>query len=213
MDLDKELFKLSQTYLKAQGFDPGPIDGVPGQMTEEALRDYLGQNDSPVITSQVSQWPRRNYASMIDFYGQPGDSSNLVWFTFPYPMRLYDTDAVLTRHSCHKKVAGSLVAVLEEARDKLGIDFIREHKLDRYFGCYMNRPVRGGSQKSTHAWGAAIDINASNNRNRQLWSANKIGQPDYGTMPIEFIEIFERHGWKSGARAWGRDAMHFQATQ
>jgi len=25
--------------------------------------------------------------------------------------------------------------------------------------------------------------------------------------------VFERAGWKSGARAWGKDAMHFQATQ
>jgi hypothetical protein len=32
-------------------------------------------------------------------------------------------------------------------------------------------------------------------------------------MPVEAVEVFERAGWKSGARAWGKDAMHFQATQ
>jgi hypothetical protein len=31
-------------------------------------------------------------------------------------------------------------------------------------------------------------------------------------MPLAVMEHFAREGWLSAGSAWGRDAMHFQAT-
>jgi hypothetical protein len=76
----------------------------------------------------------------------------------------------------------------------------------RYFGCYVNRPIRGGSTPSLHARGAAIDFDANRNRNAQHW-------PVSATMPIEVMECFAREGWLCAGAFWSRDAMHFQATR
>jgi peptidoglycan hydrolase-like protein with peptidoglycan-binding domain len=40
--------RAAQQALKAQGFDPGPIDGRLGPRTKAAVSDYQGKNDLPV---------------------------------------------------------------------------------------------------------------------------------------------------------------------
>lgn len=40
---------------------------------------------------------------------------------------------------------------------------IRELRLDVYGGCFNNRPIRGGSRPSLHAWGIAIDMDPERN--------------------------------------------------
>jgi hypothetical protein len=42
--LQRNLVRQAQERLKAAGFDPGPIDGVPGPTTKEALRQYQVNN-------------------------------------------------------------------------------------------------------------------------------------------------------------------------
>jgi hypothetical protein len=170
------------------------------------------------LPPDASAWPEDSVEEITAFYGPPGvrdvREPDLVRFVFPYPMFLYDTDKVLTTHRCHRKIRASLEGVLETVRDQLGMEFIRENHLDHYFGCYNPRPMRAQSNSiSRHSWGIAIDIAATQNTFRTPWQEDKIGDPHYAEMPVEFIEIFERAGWKSGARAWGKDAMHFQATQ
>jgi hypothetical protein len=64
---------------------------------------------------------------------------------------------------------------------------------------YLNRDVRGGSSKSNHAFGLALDINAL---------ANVLGTT--GDMPPEVVEQ-----WKTEGGAWGGefsrpDPMHFE---
>jgi peptidoglycan hydrolase-like protein with peptidoglycan-binding domain len=38
----------AQEALRAQGFDPGPVDGVPGPRTDAAVRDFQKKNGLPV---------------------------------------------------------------------------------------------------------------------------------------------------------------------
>ena len=73
--------------------------------------------------------------------------------------------------------------------------------------------MRRGTSLSRHSWGIAIDLNPDENTMQTPWKAERIGQPGWATMPQEAIAVFEKHGWKSGAHAWGKDAMHFQATR
>lgn len=206
-----------------------PADGWPGKGTLAALEKKLKlevkvvgpkPRDVPKKGAGSSKrargkWPEPDYRSMVDFYGLPGKESNLVRVTFPYRMRLYKRGAPYTvrGHRVHKKCAGSLVAILEDLLKKFGKDGLKEHGLDVFDGIYNDRSVRGGRAKSKHAWGVAIDLNQAENRNRQKWAASKVGVSGWANMPVEAVEIFEKHGWKSGGRAWGRDAMHFQATK
>lgn len=212
---------------KAVGAEP--VDGWPGKGTLSALEKALKlelkvtgpkPKDKPKagpasVAAARNNWPSPDYQSMRAFYGKPGDESNLVRVTFPYRMRLYTRGAPLNvkGHRVHKKCADSLVAILTDLLAHYGKDGIVEHGLDVFGGIYNNRSVRGGRTKSKHAWGVAIDLNPAENGNRQPWAANKVGAPGYANMPVKAVEIFEKHGWKRGGRAWKRDAMHFQATK
>ncbi len=180
-------------------------DGWPGDKTWAAIQEALGVK---IPTPPVLTFPNEDYRSMVNFYGQPGDESNLVRIKFPYPMRLYTRSAPanVTGHSCHNLVAESLVAVLTEILETYGLPWIQENGLDVFGGIYNDRNTRsGGHSKSKHAWGVAIDLNPAENGLYTPWTAK-------ANMPHEAIEIFEKHGWKSLARVIGRDAMHFEAT-
>ena len=206
-----------------------PADGWPGKGTVAALEAKLGiiaetpktkpkdvpKRGSASVATARNNWPSPDSASMNAFYGRPGQESNLVRVKFPYKMRLYNRGAALNvkSHRVHKKCADSLVAILEDLLAEFGLDGLEEHGLDVFGGIYNDRSVRGGRAKSKHAYGCAIDLNPSENKNQQKWAPGKVGTPGWANMPVAAVEIFEKHGWKSGGRAWGRDAMHFQATK
>jgi hypothetical protein len=69
-----------------------------------------------------------------------------------------------------------------------------------YAGCYAPRRIRPGGPLSLHAWGLAVDLNASRNpfggRSRQ---------------DPRLVRIMERHGFTWGGD-WptARDPMHFE---
>ncbi len=45
--LTKDQIRLAQERLKAEGFDPGPVNGVLNPQTETALRQYQGKQGIP----------------------------------------------------------------------------------------------------------------------------------------------------------------------
>lgn len=47
-DIDRNLILEVQQALKAKGFDPGPLDGVMGPQTREALQRFQEENNLPV---------------------------------------------------------------------------------------------------------------------------------------------------------------------
>jgi len=182
------------------------VDGIDGPNTWRAIHGKIVgmPSNQPIQTTHNIPIPTDDNKSICDVYGQPGDESKLVRFNFPYPMRLYGETPIKT-HRCHELVKADLEAILETARDELGMDFIQKYHLDHYDGCYNYRRMRGGSSKSRHSWGIAIDIAAQ-------YNGNSMRRPR-AEMPNEFIEIFQRFGWKSGGAEWGRDFMHFQRTK
>jgi len=208
--LKEGVFKLGQKYLADKGFDPGPIDGMPGPMTQAALVNYqrsLTNNDSNRDAGNTqSPFPKDNYSALVSYYGRPGDE-HLVTFDFPYPMRIaWEKDRIVTTTRVHALVAPSLGKILEEVQEYFGThEALQAYGLDLFGGCYNYRPMRGGDKYSRHSWGIAIDLDPDHNG---LWTKRKAAR-----MPEGVIDIFEKHGWKSGGRAWGRDFMHFQATR
>lgn len=175
----------------AVGTEP---DGFWGPKSTSACKAHLAR-----LMPHPNPWPDPDFASMVAFYGQPGDESHLVNVPSPKWIRLYDGDTRPTTIRCHEKVAESLLRALSAAHEAAP-----DH-VSRYFGCYNFRKMRGGRSYSKHAWGAAIDLAANTNGNHMHW-------PTRADMPLSVMEAFAREGWTPAGAFWSRDAMHFEAT-
>jgi|ERR1035437_6023875 hypothetical protein len=101
-------------------------------------------------------WPHDDMQSKITFFGKPG--SNLIPIIPPFQM-YYDSHPIKTI-TVNKKIATALLLVFNEILDKCGHDqkAIDAIGASAYGGCYNYRPIRGSSNLSNHAFGAAIDI-------------------------------------------------------
>ncbi len=165
-------------------------------------------------------FPIDNYRSLVSFYGDPdpdGDgvanpgweSNNLVNVKPPFEMRLaWNVNKPLKSIRIHKKCADSLSTILEE----IFINFKREqelinlHRINLFGGSYSFRRARGLSRLSTHAFGAAIDIDpAYNPLGKKHDKVNGIHQA--------VVNIFNKHGWVWGGDFSRPDCMHFQAAR
>ncbi len=167
-------------------------DGFFGPKSISSCQQHL--ND---LKPNPNPWPDQSQESLRAFYGQPGDESQLV--SIPVIGTFYEGTPLKTIR-CHKNVASSLGRVITELAAG-PFAWI----LSKYDGCVNFRNMRGGSIPSLHSWGAAIDFWSDKNGNSDHW-------PDLAEMPIEVMEVFSREGWVCAGSAWGRDAMHFQAT-
>lgn len=174
-------------------------DGFWGPDSIKAVQRHL-----KALMPKVSPWPSSDQASLVKFYGQPGDESQLVEMVFPFPTFYGDKKVVKTR--VHKKCKDSLLRVLTAIGTKYqqNRDIIEE--VEDYGGVFNFRPKRGGSSWSLHAYGAAIDLDADDNTFRDHW-------PMQADMPLEVMEEFAKEGWIAAGAFWGYDAMHFQATK
>ena len=99
---------------------------------------------------------------------------------------------------CNKDLVAPLLNVLIELQVRGLL-----HEIEEFNGCYNLRYVRGYERRrivSAHAYGLALDINASTNR---------LGQRST-TFSAEFVDVWERHGFTWGGH-WRRrpDPMHF----
>jgi hypothetical protein len=73
-------------------------------------------------------------------------------------------------------------------------------------GTFNCRTVKDTGNRSMHAWGAAIDLNTRFS-DYWLWSPKATYR---NRIPVEIVEIFERHGFIWGSK-WGHfDTMHFE---
>ena len=150
------------------------------------------------------------------FYGDPGnhpeqwqawEAANLT--TVPCPWVLHMDKKVITKITIHKKCAASLTTVLNNVWDAVGKSQaeIERLKFDQFSGSYNQRPMRGGSARSMHGYGAAIDFDYDDNQ----FHATKHLFTDSTILIVKFKE----EGW-----AWGGDwspgsvdAMHVQAAR
>ena len=184
-----------QRMQRALGVTP---DGFWGPKSQARCREHLKS-----LMPTPNPWPFSTREGLRDFYGEPGDESNLVTLEFPYPM-FYDGKRV-AKSRCHKKVADSLLRVLTAIGRNAGTREIMEEAED-YGGIFNFRNKRGGTSLSVHSWGAAIDLDADDNTFRDAW-------PVQADMPLEIMEEFAKEGWQSAGAFWGYDAMHFEATR
>jgi peptidoglycan LD-endopeptidase CwlK len=72
-------------------------------------------------------------------------------------------------------------------------------------GTFNYRNIAGTSRLSVHAFGIAIDINTQYSN---YWQWN--GMNYKNQIPIEIVEIFEKHGFIWGGKWYHYDTMHFE---
>jgi hypothetical protein len=103
---------------------------------------------------------------------------------------------ILGAITCHRDFIPLVAGALQELEDE-GL----AHLVDAsdYAGCWAPRRIASGRTISKHAWGAAIDLNASTNA--------------YGEEPTldpRVIEAFRRWGMRWGGDFLVPDGMHFE---
>ena len=88
---------------------------------------------------------------------------------------------------------------LAQLFQELAPDYAAEIDISQDDWSYFNRDIRGGTSKSNHAWGIALDINAL---------TNVLGTE--GDMPEAVVRAWEEEGGEWGGD-WSRpDPMHFE---
>jgi len=123
--------------------------------------------------------------------GNPSASAGIVMLPEPLRVGWSTAGATISRVACHTEMEREFTNVFQSLHRAGLWPLIRT-----YDGIYNDRTKTASStQKSTHAWGIAVDLNASTNR--------------YGTkgnMDPRIIDIFEQNGF----RHLKHDPMHFQ---
>jgi hypothetical protein len=176
-------------------------DGFWGPKSIAACQRHLRS-----LMPRPNPWPRQDQASLTAFYG-PAGSVRMATIGVPYTMYLYSGPAQVARISVHEKLAPSLERILKELGRRYKTDEARsEAGINKFYGVYANRNMRGGTRPSLHARAAAIDFDAPRNGLHTHW-------PTKAHMPLDAMEIFAHEGWLAAGAFWSRDAMHFQATQ
>lgn len=163
--------------------------------------------------SIMQGWPEDTDEALNAVYGTPdpvrGYAPEQTYITPPYPMFLaWQPSTELRRMKIHKKVAPSLLKILEKIESHYTPAEIRTHGLDMFGGTTNVRMMRNGNRLSRHSWGIAIDIDPL--RNGLL---TPLVQSYLWRYCPEVFTFFEEEGWSAGGRLWSRDAMHFMAVK
>lgn len=211
-DVPRIIIAAQQLIFKDAGADPGKIDGLIGPNTLYALEQWqniIRDVEVPKIVVKAigksKVWPREKNAE--EFYGAPGTGHTHL--ELPYPMRLaWDLNTEISRMLIHSKCADSAGRVLTRVKELYGMRDIKRLGLDLFGGSFNNRPKRGGTSKSMHAYACAIDFDPV--RNQLRWGADK------ARLALPSCEawwsFWEEEGWVSLGRERNYDWMHVQAA-
>lgn len=188
-------------------------DGRVGGLTAallDAPHDILVTTARPItVPIKGITLPHDDTASLTSFYGNPDSASfemQLVGVTPPFRLT-YDGKPWPHAIMLHKKCA----PLFEEAFDKIWVAAGKDNtspilkRVSRYSGGHVNRPVRGSSRKSCHAYACAVDFDAED-----LPMGKRVPS---SFMPIEVDNAFKSVGIFWGGDYVGRpDPMHYQAA-
>ena len=215
----RRLIGAGQAVLDACGYEPGVVDGYAGHNTANALSAWMSQQtrDKPeTLPRRRTKTPRTHPAQstyprqsgMASFYGPAGGeacTSGVVVLPFRFKLSWNKRQRV-ARFCCHERLAEPMSAVFSEAAVHYGETEYRRLGLDLFGGCFNHRKVRGGRALSTHAYGAAFDLDPD--RNRLRWGADRAAFA--GQEYEAFLDIVMANGGTPAGYAWGKDWMHFQ---
>jgi hypothetical protein len=156
----------------------------------------------------MNNWPKQDYNSMVNYYGDVGE--NQTSLILPYSLKLaWDTNTTVKKLTCNEKVASSLYRIFESTLKTYGQKDVSRLRLDVFGGCLNVRKMRGSTKSwSIHSWGAAIDLDPDKNTLKMTSKLATFAKAEYR----DFWKIVESEGWVSLGRAKNYDWMHFQAA-
>ena len=106
------------------------------------------------------------------------------------------------RNNCHRVVVDAIQGALTEIKQRELAKYVNVANANRYGGCFvarLNRMAGTFGSPSRHAYGAALDINTTEN---YQWRTPK--------MNCEIVLIFRKWGFAWGGNFWPTDGMHFE---
>jgi hypothetical protein len=145
----------------------------------------------------------RNVAFFVKMYGDclKGEVAPRLASVAWMPKRGGGTFQVTTINTVHEK----LKAISDEL-EALPEEFTKY--VVPAAGGYACRTIAGTSNRSAHAYGAAIDISPASG-NYWRWEAK--GKYQYrNRIPAEIVRIFEKHGFIWGGKWYHFDTLHFE---
>jgi len=148
-------------------------------------------------------WPTQ--AECRRFYGAPGTNQTIM--TLPYEMT-YD-GKVVKRMTINKKCADSAFRALTKIASEYSASDRAKLGLSVFGGCYNNRPMRGGTELSMHAYACAIDFDPARNQLKWDHTRARLAKPDCEA----FWRAWEEENWISLGRTRDYDWMHIQAAR
>lgn len=154
------------------------------------------------IPARIFELPLDTPDALTKFYGPPCREASLGWFQCPPEFR-YDGQ-LLIRHRIHHSLVERFEGALAAIAERLGPQRWLTEGVGEWGGAYNPRASRGNKSRfSTHAWGIASDHAPGRNRFR-------VNETSFSEL---VFDTFEQFGFLSAWRAWGHDAMHFQAAK
>lgn len=170
---------IGSTYRLRTSWDRENPDGTLGTST---LKKYMGE---------FAFRPAGGSAIQIE---ERWKVNNILWrHTFA---------DISIRNNCHKVVVTAIQGALSEIKAKGLQRHVDVANANRYGGCYVgryNRMAGTFGAPSRHAYGAALDINTTQN---YQWSVPK--------MNCDVVRIFRKWGFAWGGNFWPADGMHFE---
>lgn len=216
---NRKLVGYIQHICALENIDAGPVDGYWGPQTDygfEQLKVALATGKKPDpwrddegigAVPQPNSWPVQTQDELERYYGPVGTNQTQV--VVPYPLKIaWQPDRVITKFSCHEKVADSIVRILNRVADHYG-DRIGGLGLDLWGGCLNVRKMRGGNKWSTHSWGIAVDWFPQKNALRWNHTRAAFARPEYNM----WNRLWEEEGAVSLGRARDYDWMHYQFSK
>lgn len=215
---DRRIIAAGQLICLKEGIEVGPVDGLKGPQTDYAFQVYddrkKGITDTetfkdadkrpvPPPPAKAQVWPTQ--AQVSSFYGKVGENQTSI--LAPYPLIIaWNTSQVVTKITCHKKVASVTQDVLKTVLDHYGLEEVRRLRLNIFGGSLNVRKIRGGSGWSMHSWGIAFDFDPINNQLKMNHLKAEFAKPDYKF----WFETWEGAGAISLGRSRDYDWMHTQ---
>lgn len=203
--------KAAQLLLTRAGFDPGPADGRDGPRTQGAAAAFLESLEpaAPLPAVPAGRWgPWPAYVDLTAFYGPPAGpacTAGRCRLPFAFPLA-WDMEQRITSFPCHAKVAEAFTSIFAEAARHYGEAEFRRLQLDQWGGCFNDRPMRGSTKRSTHAWGIAVDVDPVGNELTKGRDKATLDDPPYDA----WWAIVRAHGATSLGQARNYDWMHIQ---
>lgn len=230
-----EFEKWLQSRLTSHGYPVGLIDGIVGDVTTRALKQFQASrgieptgtatgetvtalratSTGPVFIPTAPPaaplpaskvWPLER--DVPKFYGPVGESQTKI--ELPFDMYLaWDKGQRLRVMTLHKNVAASALTALQEVANTYTAAERKALGIDLFGGSLNVRKKRGGTSYSMHSWGIAIDFDPERNALNTKSPQARLSHAD----AVPFWRAWEREGWLSLGRSRNYDWMHVQAAR